>query len=570
MFISGKKLQRNRLSLFLVIAMLFMLLAPAAAAMKPVDTQFMLIGFNSIPGVAEHGLLRAYGVTIEKEYTLIPVMLVEVPLQAIPGLQRNPLVKYLEEDMPVYAVTDSIPWGIERVKAPDVWTSALTITGAGIKVAVLDTGIGPHPDLNVKGGTTTVGGKNYSDGNGHGTHVAGTIAALKNDIGVVGVAPAAELYAVKVLNNGGSGSVSSIIAGIEWSVNNEMDIINMSLGSSEPSQALEDACKAAFNTGIFLVAAAGNSGNADGTGDNVIYPAKYWSVLGVAATDTDNNRAAFSSTGLSVDLAAPGVNIYSTYKNGYAYLSGTSMASPHVAGVAALVLSAKPSLGSGDVSYFLKSTAQDLGLPKAHQGHGLVNALAAVNEVLALPEDELFPVTGYVKDENGVCIPNAAVAVGGTSLKAETDGEGFYTLQLSEGVYTLTASAPGYESQMREQVLVHTPTTVDFVLTHNELASMINDIDFTFKNYGRFTDLSVTIHVSSAGVPVAGVTVELLLNRTEGGSWSQSGITDNAGNVTLTVKKASSGTYTATVQSVRHEMYYWDQAGSTTEKQFVF
>ena len=237
-------------------------------------------------------------------------------------------------------------------------------------MAVIDTGIdNDHPDLGVTGGVNfvrigrRVNPNAWDDDNGHGTHVAGIIAARDNDIGVVGVAPGASLYAVKVLNANGSGYYSDIIAGLQWCINSDapIHVVNMSLGGTSDSPAMESACIAARDKKIFLVAAAGNSGG------GVIYPAAYESVIAVAATDKSDVRASWSCFGEEIDIAAPGVNIYSTYKGGgYTTMSGTSMASPHVAGTLALSL---------DVDKLL-STADDLGDHglDIYYGNGLVDA----------------------------------------------------------------------------------------------------------------------------------------------------------------------------------------------------
>jgi len=274
------------------------------------------------------------------------------------------------------------------VFADAVWAS---YTGDPVKVAVVDTGIDTsHPDLlgNLKGGMSAVSyTSSYNDDNGHGSHVAGTIAAVDNSVGVVGVAPAADLYAVKVLDRRGSGYLSDIVEGLQWSVANGIDVVNMSLGTSAYSLAFDTAVQETIASGVVVVAAAGNSGPGANT---VGYPAKFAGVIGVSATDSSNNIASFSSRGAEVDLAAPGVSIYSTYKKkGYATLSGTSMASPHVAGVAALVLTAP--IGADDldadgvwdpseVELRLERTAQDLGAAgfDTNYGNGLVRADLAV------------------------------------------------------------------------------------------------------------------------------------------------------------------------------------------------
>ena len=183
--------------------------------------------------------------------------------------------------------------------------------------------------------------KSFDDDNGHGSHVAGTVGAVDqadgdNEIGVIGVAPSANLYGIKVLNRSGRGYTSDIIEGMDWAVGNGMDVINMSLGTSSFVQAYADATDRVLRAGVIMVCSAGNSGPADNT---VGYPAAFEGVIAVAATDSSDVVASFSSRGPEVDVAAPGVSIYSTSKSGgYATMSGTSMAAPHVTGTVALML----------------------------------------------------------------------------------------------------------------------------------------------------------------------------------------------------------------------------------------
>ncbi|SMO61771.1 S8 family peptidase [Melghirimyces algeriensis] len=215
--------------------------------------------------------------------------------------------------------------------------------GKGIRVGVIDTGIDlNHPDLvrNIRGGVNLVhSGRSPQDDNGHGTHVAGIIAAQNNRLGVVGVAPSVNLYAIKVLNSQGSGTVQGLIRGIDWGIDHGMHILNISLSTNATaSKALIHAINAAVRKGILVVAAAGNSGNRQGTGDSVESPARIPSAVAVASINRNNRRASFSSVGSALDLSAPGVKILSTYKDDkYAVLSGTSMAAPHVSGAAAVL-----------------------------------------------------------------------------------------------------------------------------------------------------------------------------------------------------------------------------------------
>jgi len=278
-----------------------------------------------------------------------------------------------------------LPWGIDRIDAEKVWAST---TADLIKVGIIDTGISSsHPDIlaNIKGGINTIHPrKSWNDDNGHGSHVAGTVAALNNSVGVVGVGPAINLYAIKVLNANGSGYLSDIIEGLQWAISNNMQVVNLSLGASTGNQSFHDAIIATKNAGIVVVAAAGNSGG------SVIYPAAYPEAIAVSAIDSSNIIASWSSRGPEVDLAAPGVSIYSSYKGtAYATLSGTSMASPHVAGAVALVLSTPVGAYDSDsdgvwdpseVQTKLQATAVDLGSGGFDNlyGYGLVNAFAAV------------------------------------------------------------------------------------------------------------------------------------------------------------------------------------------------
>jgi subtilisin len=216
-------------------------------------------------------------------------------------------------------------------------------TGSGVKVAVLDTGIDlDHSDLSVAGNVNEIRSRSSGDDdNGHGTHVAGTIAALSNSAGVVGVAPGASLYAVKVLDRGGSGSYSTVAAGIDWAVLYEMDVVNMSLSGTGYSSTLYAAVSRARDADIVQVVAAGNSGHNLDTSPE--YPAAWEGlVLTISALDVSTSTWSFpswSNYGTAVDVAGPGVNVCSTTMGGgYGQMSGTSMASPHVAGAVAVYL----------------------------------------------------------------------------------------------------------------------------------------------------------------------------------------------------------------------------------------
>ncbi|MBI5208807.1 MAG: S8 family peptidase [Elusimicrobia bacterium] len=269
------------------------------------------------------------------------------------------------------------PWGIGRVNAPAAW--AVT-KGKGVKVGVVDTGIDvDHADLkaNIAGGWNAIDKEhpdNFKDDNGHGTHVAGTIAAVDDEAGVVGVAPQASLYGVKVLDKDGGGTFSDVIAGMEWTVANKMQVVNMSLGAARGNDSLKAAVEAMAKAGVILVAAAGNSGGAVG------FPAAYPGAIAIAAMDSKDKVASFSSRGLQVAFIAPGVAVRSTYMGGgYSSLSGTSMACPHAVGLAALAVAAK---GLGDTealrAHFKANAAALPGVPAEQQGAGVVDAAKLV------------------------------------------------------------------------------------------------------------------------------------------------------------------------------------------------
>jgi len=283
---------------------------------------------------------------------------------AAQSLSRNPLVEFVAADQVVHLTAQTLPTGIDRIDAD--LNPVSHIDGiddrVGVNVGIIDTGIDPaHPDLNVVGGTNCLGGTSFVDDNGHGSHVAGTVAAIDDGNGVVGVAPGANLYAVKVLDANGSGSFSSVACGIDFvtgtrtdrNANNDIGVANMSLagtglddgncGKTNHDVMHKAVCGSVAKGVVHVVAAGNNAKDASGYA-----PAAYSEVITVSAiADFDGQPgrkkgkriigpdlfASFSNFGPPVDIAAPGVSIFSTYKDGgYATLSGTSMATPHVAG----------------------------------------------------------------------------------------------------------------------------------------------------------------------------------------------------------------------------------------------
>jgi len=346
-------------------------------------------GTQDVPGVAA-ALAGAHGgrVGFVYEDALRGFSMTMSP-RAAAALARNPMVAYVEADAAVSIAAQTIPTGIQRIFAddnPNLYIDGVDDYRVDVDVAVIDTGVDfQHPDLNVAGGVNCTGSiflakcvAGGDDDHYHGTHVAGSIAALDNGVGVVGVAPGARIWAVKVLNSKGSGYTSWIVAGINWVAANAstIEVANMSLGGSGYSQAEYDAIQGAVNKGVVFAVAAGNS---DDNADDYS-PSAFSNVLTVSAladfdglagglgsptcrTDQDDTLADFSNWGPEVDVAAPGVCILSTYpieKGTYGTISGTSMASPHAAGALALLASASNPSNATDV-YNLYNQVKNAG-----------------------------------------------------------------------------------------------------------------------------------------------------------------------------------------------------------------
>lgn len=389
--------------------------------------QRVIITFNHEVNQHARAALENIGGQTLRELELVNGIVALIPEQAIPSLSNIDGITAVEPDVRVFALAppgactpwpdckngggdggssqpaETLEWGVDRIDADLAWNAS---RGVGQKVAIIDTGIDQdHADLaaNIAGGVNFVAPQSgppwkrvvdpnkWDDDNGHGTHVAGIVAARDNAIGVIGVAPEASVYGVKVLDKNGSGYTSDVISGIDWAVQNNMDVINMSLGSGSDVQALHDAVDAAYNAGIVVVAAAGNSGDGSSATDTVEYPAKYDSVIAVAATDSNDDTPYWSSEGAEVAVAAPGVSIRSTWNDGlYNTISGTSMAAPHAAGTVALLLGtgipaaydadSDGAWDPGEVRAALRATADDLSASgfDVFYGHGLIDAEEAV------------------------------------------------------------------------------------------------------------------------------------------------------------------------------------------------
>jgi len=394
-------------------------------------------------------------------------------------ISENYKMMAIEGTATIQAVHQNQKWHYDMIKAPQAWT--VTNGSSAVKIAVLDTGIDHnHPSLanfvNTSLGRTFVGGTTM-DVQGHGTHVAGTIASYGS---VSGVMQNATLIPVKVLGDDGSGSLYGITQGILYAANIDADVINMSLGGGGYNQSMDEAVQTATSQGTIVVAASGNDG-----ASSISYPAAYSSVIAVGSVTSNRTRSSFSNYGSGLELMAPGSNIYSTYPNSrYTSLSGTSMATPHVAGVAGLIRAANPNISVSQARQILRDTAQEAG-SSTQYGYGIVDAHAAVvaasggggttppppsstETVTTVSTNysyyyrgETIYVTSTVKDSNGAALSNAAVNFkitrpNGTTVTstATTNSSGVATWSIGTNYYTATgtykldatASKSGYSS----------------------------------------------------------------------------------------------------------------------------
>jgi subtilisin family serine protease len=372
----------RRITIVLTMAALVFALLPAAAGgagtEDPRDGYIVVLRAGD-PGevAAEHS--RRHDTAVKHVYRhAVRGYAARMSARAAASIARDPRVAYVEQDQVAHTFAQEVPTGVRRIFADD--NPSLGIDGqdderVDVDVAIIDTGLdSDHPDLSIAGGIDCTGGGPFSssctegtfeDGNGHGTHVGGTVGAIDDGLGVVGVAPGARLWGVRVLDDGGSGYMSWIVAGIDWVTANAatIEVANMSLGCECSSAAMDDAITSSVAAGVVYAVAAGNSDKDAST----FSPANHPDVITVSAladfdgepggaasptcrTDQDDTLADFSNFGPLVELAAPGVCIRSTWLDGgYHTISGTSMASPHVAGAAALLASTRTTASKADV-----------------------------------------------------------------------------------------------------------------------------------------------------------------------------------------------------------------------------
>ncbi len=438
----------------------------------------ILLKFRAeVPELVAADILRARGLTIAGELGDLKVLRVAVPEgleeALVESLSQDPRVEYAELDYLAHATLIpndkyySSQWAPGKIQAPSAWDIA--VGSSEVIIAVLDTGVDlNHPDLGSKivaGWNFVQPGEGPQDDHGHGTHVAGIAAAeTNNGVGVAGISSGARIMPVKVLNAQGDGYYSDVAAGVAWACDHGASIINMSLGGVEFSATLHEAIEQAYDDGCLLAAAAGNEG-----GNQVLYPARDSATIAVAATDQSDGRASFSNYGSQIDVAAPGVSIYSTlWDDTYGYMQGTSMATPHVAGLAALVWSVDSGLTNAEVQGIIEATTDDFGYPgwDPYYGFGRINAFGAVEAAVATRHTVSTPNTpagsscGQL-EQSWTYSTGGAVDSEGHAVQYRLDwGDGVYTSWSASTTVSHTWSSPGiYTLKAQARCSVDTSVT---------------------------------------------------------------------------------------------------------------
>lgn len=503
--------------------------------------------------------------------------------QIIEQLKKNPLIAKVELDGVVQAFMIpndpklSQQWGMYKIKAADSnGRSAWDISkgNSTIKIAILDTGIDQnHEDLKLK----IVANKNFTNSKtvddlyGHGTHVAGIAAAITNNaIGVAGVGYDSSLMNVKVLDDRGSGFYSWVANGIVWAVDNGAKVINMSLGGSSPSSVLEEAINYAWSKGVVIVAAAGNNGS-----NSPSYPAYYPNVIAVAATDNNDLKASWSNYGDWVDVAAPGVSIYSTLPNhnnklrkkDYGFLSGTSMASPHVAGLAGLIWASGLclDLDNNCVRNRIEVTSDTVPGSGSYWRFGRINALKALENAPSLQ----YYTLEVIKSGNGsgtIVSEPLGINCGDNCLAQYQEGMSI-TLLATANVDSVFGGWLGgcFGNEPRCTLILNSNSQVTAIF--NDINSsgpsslLVKSIDYV--QYGgirnnRHINVIISV-VDDLNNPVQDAKISILLtNTTWGISWVGSGMTNSEGKITFILENAPFGCYSTTVTELMKSGLTWN------------
>lgn len=323
---------------------------------------------RALPQHPELGRIVPLGVIPAMICPLSPTAAVPPPFQDLLVLEPDEPVRL--QALPSGSIVSErgIPWGVGHIGAPSAWSRT---TGHRVKVGVIDTGVDfGHPDLrhSLERGINLLSRMDLpQDDNGHGTHIAGTIAAANRHHGMIGVAPRARIHPIKAFDHNGTAYVSDIILGIEWCVRNGIDVVNMSFGMKTRSRSLYAAVSGAYRAGVLIVASSGN----DGRNGSIDYPARYNHTIAVGATTRQGRIAGFTNRSGLIDVYAPGDRIVSAWLRGkHREMSGTSMATSHVTGAVALLLAMKPALAPGQIKNIIQRSVVPLKNGKTPRSAG--------------------------------------------------------------------------------------------------------------------------------------------------------------------------------------------------------
>ena len=518
--------------------------------------------------------------------------------QGVLGLIRSePGVVYAEQNAYAEASTVvpndpyySYQWDMQRIGAGDAWEYS---QGSGAVVAIIDTGVRQSledlAETVFTDGYDFVNQDNYPDDDeGHGSHVCGTIAqSTNNALGVVGIASQAMIMPIKVLDENGSGSYDDIADGIMWAADHGADIINMSLGGPVDLQVLRDACEYAWNKGALIVVAAGNESTSAPS-----YPAAYEVCISVSATTSRDTLASYSNYGTTIDLAAPGgdsgdyngdgyddmilQNTFSRYSEGYYFFAGTSMAAPHVAGVAALAKSINPGLTNTELRAVLESSAEDIGESGWDDqfGYGLVDAYAATLTASGAEQVNQPPVAdfSFVRDGLQVDFTDLSQDQDGTLVgwswnfgdgTASGDASPSHLFPAS-GTYTVTLTVTddgSFSDTMAKEVWLSDGSLIK--------SMSVKDISLALLTRGRFLQAQAQITIMTTdGQPVEGAIVSV--------AWSgavtatATGMTGSDGQAVLLSPRFRGGSQiTIQVNAVTDDVYTYNPAENTETSETI-
>jgi thermitase len=514
--------------------------APAAEGAQDAEVE-LLVGFNG--GVTDETadeVLKAHGAVKLEKVRKLEIHRVRVPAQAADSVEqalaKRKEVKFVERNQQLsLETTPNDPlypsqWHHVKIGSPQAWD--VTPGGADVIIAIVDTGVDPtHPDLAAK----LVPGFNFFDKNtnsadvvGHGTLVAGAAAAIGNNgLGVIGVGGQSKIMPLRVTDTAGLTYQSTVATAVTWAADNGAKVVNLSIGNVAGSATTTSAAQYARSKGVLVVAAAGNCSCVDATAENPY-------IVSVGNTDQNDGLYASSSRGNYVDISAPGVLIYSTQRGGgYAYATGTSIASPIVAGVAALMLSANPALKPADVEALLEANADDRGSTAWDTGYGWgrVNAYRAVAAAKTS-----VPAPDTVAPSVAISAPAPASTVSGVAAVAvsASDNGGISRVELYvDGVF--------YGSDTTAPYTVSWDTRNTTNGSHAVVAKALDAAG----NVGTSASVTVTVNnVSDATKPVVSITSSTVSSNTLSASVSA---TDNVAvtRVELFIDGAWAATRTA-------------------------